>query len=398
MGTETAMNDLADANRPPAALARTPFYDSHVARGARMVDFAGWSMPVQYGSIVEEHEATRAAVGVFDISHMGRLSLSGAGSERFLDSVVTRRVTSMKPGRIRYALMTNEAGGILDDILVYARIDGQKSPYQIVVNAGNRDKIVKWLDQRMADWHSTHTEPVQWSDDTNETAMIAVQGPRAVELVEPLTELDVRSMKYYTGRTGRVGGIMALISRTGYTGEDGFEFILPAEQATEVWAAIVEAASALGGLPAGLGSRDTLRLEAAMPLYGHELSEQINPVQAGLDFAVDLEGRQFVGRDAIARFQNNSDQPVRVGLKLTGRRVPRQGYLVYHGDRTVGEVTSGTFSPTLKQPIAMGYVARGSAEVPSGQAGVPKLPWSIDIRGRREPAQVVPLPFYRRTS
>jgi len=369
-----------------AALARTPLYDWHASHGGRLVDFAGWAMPVQYSSIVKEHQATRSAVGVFDVSHMGRLLFSGSDAGAFLDQIVTRSVLDMRPGRIRYALICNEAGGILDDVLVYRRAGDEAYPFGMVVNAGNREKILRWLEEQQA----RGTWRVSWQDRTTETAMIAVQGPQARRTMEPIVCSDLGEMKYYTGRSCKVADREGFVSRTGYTGEDGCELIVDANDAEAVWQAVLTSGESCGALPAGLGCRDTLRLEAAMPLYGHELSEQINPIQAGLSFACNLEGRDFVGRDAILRAKENPELPRRIGLKLSGRRAPRQGYAILASDREVGHVTSGTHSPTLQQPLAMGYVERAYAE--------PGTELAVDIRGASEPATVVPLPFYQRTT
>jgi aminomethyltransferase len=378
-------------------LARTPLYDWHVAHGGRMVDFAGWSMPVQYKSIAEEHNATRNAVGVFDISHMGRLQFFGSNVPQFLDSVVTRRVVDMKPTQVRYALVCNEEGGILDDVLVYAGMPPANYPtFTMVVNASNRRRIFEWLKRQEAQWQ-TETKELGFSFgdvESRRTAMIAIQGPKAREVIASLVAIhderldsDVRKMRYYSCGLALLLDAIT-ISRTGYTGEDGFEIICDHEDATEIWAAIVIAATKVGGMACGLGARDTLRLEAAMPLYGHELSEAINPFQAGLGFAVNLASRDFIGRKALEKFAADKNQPVRVGLQLEGRRVPRQGCPVLYGDEVVGEVTSGTFSPTFERPIAMAYVR------PTSQAVGTRL--AVDIRGGQHPATVVPLPFYKR--
>ena len=365
-------------------LLQTPLHAWHAAHGARLVDFAGWSMPVQYGSIVEEHQATRKAAALFDVSHMGRIRFEGAGAEAFLDRLLTRKVAGMGPGKIRYSLMCREDGGILDDVLVYHLAAHAGGLYhQLVVNASNRQKIVDWLGRQRRP-----SDQVEFSDVTQDTAMIAVQGPLALRIAEPLVGTDLGGLGYYTGCETTICGHAGIASRTGYTGEDGCELIVPAAAAAEVWQRLFDAGRPLGLAAAGLGARDTLRLEAAMPLYGHELSETINPLQAGLAFAVNLQGRQFVGRDGLAALQNDAAQPVRIGLELVGRRVPREHYAVLHGGQRVGEVTSGTFSPTLQKPIAMAYVAAASSSV--GQE------LSIDIRGAAEPAKVVPLPFYRR--
>lgn len=365
-------------------LLKTPLHDWHAAHGARLVDFAGWSMPVQYGSIVQEHQTTRNAAALFDVSHMGRIRLDGPGAESFLDRLLTRKVAGMGPGKIRYSLMCQENGGILDDVLVYHLAAHSGGLYHLlVVNASNREKILRWLASQ-----KQIGDDVQFADKTVETAMIAVQGPLALRIAEPLVGADLGGLAYYTGCETTICGHAGIASRTGYTGEDGCELIVPAGAAVEVWERLFAAGKELGLAAAGLGARDTLRLEAAMPLYGHELSELINPFQAGLAFAVNLEEREFAGKGAIAPFKNNRSQPVRVGLDLVGRRVPREHYPVLMNGKRVGEVTSGTFSPTLLRPIAMAYVNAAAAD--------PGTELAVDIRGALEPAKVVPLPFYRR--
>ena len=365
---------------------KTPLFDWHAAHGGRMVDFAGWSMPVQYGSIVEEHLAARRACGLFDVSHMGRLRLDGEGAAAFLDRMLTRKVVGMGPGKIRYSLVCNESGGILDDVLVYhLQAHGGGLYHLLVVNASNREKIVSWLRS-----HLNSADEAQLHDRTVESAMIAVQGPAALKIVEPLVGADLGGLGYYTGLETTICGHAGIASRTGYTGEDGCELIVPASAAGEVWEKMLAHGKAAGAVAAGLGARDTLRLEAAMPLYGHELSETINPIQAGLGFAVNLEGREFIGRTAMVAAKNDKSLPARVGLALAGRRVPREHYRVLSGDQPVGEITSGTFSPTLQKPIAMAYVRPDVAAVGNNL--------TVDIRGTLEPAQVVKLPFYTRAS
>ena len=349
-----------------------------------MVDFAGWSMPVQYHSIDEEHQATRKAVGLFDFSHMGRLIIDGPDAQRFLDSLLTRRIDDMTPGQVRYSLLCNESAGVLDDILVYQiqLPEGDLSGYGLVVNASNRAKVVSWLNQRRGDFD------VGIDDKTTEYAMIAVQGPRAIEVLDSVCDFELTSLRYYFGVMTRVCSFRAFVSRTGYTGEDGGEIICDAADAAIIWTRLMERAEAVGGSAVGLAARDTLRLEAGMPLYGHELSEEINPVQADLNFAINLRNREFVGRDAILKAQKDDQQSVRVGLQLEGKRPAREGAVILHGDEPVGAVTSGTFSPTFERPIAMGYVKQ--------TASAPGTPLAVDIRGQHHAAQVVPLPFYQR--
>lgn len=366
-------------------LARTPLHDWHAAHGGRMVDFAGWSMPVQYASIADEHQSVRTAAGMFDVSHMGRLRFDGSARSgvdvaNFLDSVLTRRVGDMKVGGVRYSLVTNEAGGILDDVLVYRLQDAAGGSYHLlVVNASNRDKIVNWLKPRLAE-----ADDVRMTDVTTTWAMLAVQGPQARELVQPLVEAPLEKMRYYQCVETRIDGHGGVVSRTGYTGEDGWELIVGSHAALPLWEKLVS----VGVRACGLGARDTLRLEAGMPLYGHELAEDVNPFQAGLNFACNLEGREFPGRQTLLPLQNELKMQRRVGLDFDGKRVPREGYAVVVDGKPVGRVTSGTFSPTFNRPLAMAYVAPEFATV--GQE------LAVDVRGKPEPCRVVPLPFYRR--
>ena len=356
-----------------------------------MVDFAGWSMPVQYSSIVTEHNSTRTAAGLFDISHMGRLRFDGPRAAEFLDSLLTRHVAPLKPGQVAYSLVTNEAGGILDDVLVYHLQDaGGTSYYLLVVNASNRLKIVDWIQR-----HHAPFADVRVTDVTRDWGMIAVQGPRALEIVQPLVQTEVGALDYYWASESLIAGHGGIVSRTGYTGEDGCELIVGSAALAGLWEQLVAAAERVGGQPAGLGARDTLRLEAGMPLYGHELSEEIDPLQAGLGFAVQLDKGPFIGRDALARLKADRTRPRRVGLQLEGKRVPREGYPIFAAAEPVGGsreqlgyVTSGTFSPTLEAPIAMAYVQPEQATVGTQLA--------IDLRGRAEMGRVVKLPFYRR--
>ena len=365
-------------------LARTSLHDWHTSHGGRLVDFAGWSMPVQYTTIVEEHQATRSAVGLFDISHMGRLMVNGTDAAAFLDSLLTRSIADMLPHQIRYSMMCNEAGGVLDDVLAYRVVLDDEGPpgFALVVNAGNRDKIVAWLESRIGNFS------VEIVDKTTAYAMIAVQGPLAIQMLDGFTPFELTSLRYYTGKIMPLAGVECFVSRTGYTGEDGCEVVCDADKIVGVWEQLIAATTVQGGCAVGLAARDTLRLEAGMPLYGHELSETINPVQAGLDFAINLRDREFVGKDAILGFQRDSQLPARVGLQLDDRRVPREACQLLRGDDEVGRVTSGTFSPTFQQPIAMGYVKPAVA--------APGTTLAVDIRGQLHKTTVVPLPFYQR--
>jgi aminomethyltransferase len=355
---------------------RTPLYDRHVAHGARMVDFAGWDMPIQYSTIIEEHTTVRTAAGLFDISHMGRLSFAGADALPLIQQVYTNNAATMKEFQVRYGLICNEQGGIRDDVLVYRWPYG----YAMVVNASNRDKILAWLQQHMGG------REVQIHDQTSSTCMVAVQGPKALECVRGLTAADADKLAYYYATPSSYQGKPCVVSRTGYTGEDGVEIMVSAAQAVPLWEELL----GRGARPCGLGARDTLRLEAAMPLYGHELSEEIDPYQAGLAWAVKLDKGDFVGREALLRRREDRTLRQRIGLELEGKRLAREGASVLHEGKEVGRVTSGTFAPTLGKAIAMAY-AESSCTAPGNSL-------AVDVRGKPEPARVVPLPFYRRAN
>ncbi|HVJ68331.1 MAG TPA: glycine cleavage system aminomethyltransferase GcvT [Caulifigura sp.] len=362
---------------------QTVFHEWHQSHHGRLVDFAGWSMPVQYTSIVEEHNAVRQRVGLFDISHMGRLEFRGPDAVRFLDHLLTNEVATLKPGQVRYSLVCRADGGILDDVLVYRveqSIDGQPT-HLLVVNASNRVKILDWIGAQQKGFD------VQVIDRTREWAMIALQGPKACALLAAYGTPDPAPFKYYTCWKGQTPQGPAIMSRTGYTGEDGLELMIPAAAAQAVWNDLIARGKDAGILPCGLGCRDTLRLEAAMPLYGHELDEQIDPLTAGLQFAVKLS-KDFIGRPRLAEIAASPLDRVRVGLELEGKRIAREHTPVKVGDSVVGEVTSGTFSPTLQKTIAMAYLSRAHATLGASV--------QVDLRGKLEPAKVVSLPFYHR--
>ncbi len=368
-------------------LSATPLHAWHQARGARMAEFANYEMPIQYAGIVAEHNATRNAVGVFDISHMGRLRFDGPRADQLLDHLLTRRVIDMQTGQVRYSLVCNEEGGILDDVLVSClESPSGKNYFLLVVNASNRQKIVHWLQPHLADYPD-----VEFHDVTEATAMIAVQGPKAIEICKPLLPAAALSLGYYRAKVTEQMSKPCIVSRTGYTGEDGLELIVKAEDAPRVWENIMMSGREMGIQPVGLGARDTLRLEAGMPLYGHELDEFIDPYQAGLGFACNLKDRNFIGREALEQKSKNSTLPKRVGLVLDGRRAARQGANLLDSDsRVVGQVTSGSFSPTLDKPIAMAYLDPAVAVVGTIL--------DIDIRGTTVSATIVSLPFYKKST
>lgn len=358
-----------------AELLRTPLHAWHVANKGRMVPFAGWEMPVQYAGIIPEHTAVRTGCGLFDVSHMGRLSFDPTDGDflPLLESVFTNSVATMKEGQVRYGLICREDGGILDDVLVYRWPKG----FGMVVNASNREKIVDWLNERKAG------PQLVFRDETMETSLIAIQGPKSVELVKGLFTDDVSRLKYYFGIQSAYRGKPCVVSRTGYTGEDGFEVSVPNALAVPLWEELV----GRGATACGLGARDTLRLEAAMPLYGHELSEQIDPLSAGLGWAVKLDKGEFVGRQALKELPDT--RPVRVGLELDGKRAAREGSEVFVDGKALGTVTSGSFVPHLQKSIAMAYLPPNYA--------APGTPILIDLRGTKVDAKVVPLPFYKRS-
>jgi aminomethyltransferase len=370
-----------------ATLHKTVFHGLHLEHGARMTDFAGWDMPLTYGSILDEHRWCRSAAGFFDVSHMGRLHFSGRHARRFLDKVCTRGILGMQRGMIRYSLVCNEQGGCHDDVLVYCL---EEDEYLMVCNASNRAKLVKHFESQKADL------AFKMEDRTESTAMVALQGPKAMDLIGRFSK-EIPTLKRYRFTEKSLMVVKLLVSRTGYTGEDGVEIILGASMAKLAMGMFLKDMGKADGVvkPCGLGARDSLRLEAGMPLYGHEISETIDPLTAGLDFAVKLdkgsgderEGR-FIGQDALQAIAA-AGGPKRklVGLLVEGRRSARQGMKVMEGDRVVGEVTSGCLSPTLDRPIAMAIVERSVAE------SKPAL--TVDLGRERAGAAITPMPFIK---
>ena len=360
-------------------LLKTPLHDWHQAHKGRLVEFGGWSMPVQYSTIIEEHNAVRQRVGLFDISHMGRLKFEGPDALDWLEKVTTNHVARLAPGQIQYSLMVYEDGGMVDDVLVYNRPDG----LAMVCNASNRPKVLDQLEKYRDGFDA------RLVDQTFDTAMIAVQGPAALATAQRHFDATLTDVPYYHCVAGTFLGVPALASRTGYTGEDGFELIVPREKAVAAWDALMDDGRVFGILPAGLGARDTLRFEAAMPLYGHEMDETVNPYAVGLGWAVKLKKGDFAGRDALRKFKEEPGK-VRVGLAFEGKKIPRQGYPVKLDGEPVGVVTSGTFSPTLGRGLAMASVHPAASKLDAVL--------TVDVRGQDEPARVVPLPFYRRAT
>jgi aminomethyltransferase len=364
----------------PTILRHTPLHASHLALGARMVPYAGYEMPVQYASIIEEHRTVRSAVGLFDLSHMGELHLSGPEALAFARYAVVSDPGLLEPGQAQYSMLCAHDGGIIDDLIVYRVDDG----YLIVCNAANHEAVLGQLQSLQAQGDFD----VVLEDRSEETALIAPQGPRSAELLGRLTDLDLSGLGNYRSQPGRVAGTQCLIARTGYTGEDGFELFCPARRARRLWDALVSTGDDLGLKPCGLGSRDTLRLEAGMPLYGNELDRSVNPYEANLGRVVKLEKGEFVGRSALAAVQQTGPQRKLVGLVMRDDAIARHGYPLLVDGREAGVVTSGTLSPTLGERIAMAYLPAADAAL---GAGVEVL-----IRERRHPAEQVKLPFYRR--
>lgn len=361
-------------------LRRTPLHAVHAELGARMVPFAGWEMPVQYRSILEEHRAVREAVGLFDLSHMGEIWVRGAEAIAFLRYAVVTDPGVLEDGQAQYAMLCAEDGGIIDDLIVY-RLDGE---LLVVCNAANRAPVVEHLTALV----DRGDFDVTLDDRSDSTALVAPQGPRAAELLASLTELDLDGLGNYRALRGRVAGISCLVARTGYTGEDGFELFCDAPRAERLWRAVAQAGVPLGLRPCGLGSRDTLRLEAGMPLYGNELDRETNPYEVNFGRLVKLEKGEFVGRAALQQVQQAGPRRKLIGLVMRDNAIPRHGYPIRHEGVEVGEVTSGTQSPTLGDRIAMGFVPAELAAVGNE--------FDVVVRDRACRAEQVKLPFYRR--
>jgi aminomethyltransferase len=363
-----------------ATLQTTPLAQRHAELGARMIEFGGWLMPVQYGSILDEHRAVRERVGLFDLSHMGELFVEGSAAGEALAAALVTNPPALKVGRAHYSMITAPDGGVIDDLIVY-RLGEER--FLVVANASNALVVSDALAERLSGFKAV------LDDRSLATALIAIQGPRSVEVLQPHTDVDLGSLRYYAIAEGHVAGIEALVARTGYTGEDGFEVFVDWERAADLWDALLPAVRDAEGLPVGLGARDTLRLEAGMPLYGNELDRTTNPFEANLGRVVKLDKPgDFIGRAALERVAATGPARRLVGLVMEGRGIARHGYPVHAEERRTGVVTSGTQSPTLGSPIAMAYVAPGDAE--------PGTILEVEIRDQRVPARVVPLPFYER--
>ena len=363
---------------PSAELLRTPLYDCHRRAGAKLVDFAGWEMPVQYTGVIEEHRAVRSAAGLFDVSHMGEVLVHGPGAEAFLQYLTPNDVTKLTPGRAHYSALLNEQGTYLDDLIV-SRTGAEE--FLVVVNAANAASDFAWIAGQP---HPDCTV----EDVSSRYALLALQGPRAQAILQRLTSVDLPAIKYYRFDHGDVAGAPALVSRTGYTGEDGFELFVAPSAAAPLWDELLAVGGAEGLVPVGLGARDTLRLEAGMALYGHEIDASTTPLEAGLSWAVKLDKGNFLGRRALLDQRERGLTRKLVGFEVTGRGIARQGHTVLGESGPVGVVTSGTWSPTFEKALGMAYVPMGLAS--------PGTPLVLSVRGKELPAVVTELPFYRR--
>jgi aminomethyltransferase len=364
----------------PEQLHSTALLDVHRALGARLIEFGGWLMPVQYGGILEEHRAVRERAGLFDLSHMGELFVEGPDAGDALAAAVVSDPRTLAVGRAQYSMIVAPDGGVIDDLIVY-RLGPAR--FLVVANAGNAATVSDALVDRLGGWKAV------LDDRSLATSLVAIQGPLAASILAPLTTVDLGALKYYAIAEGEVAGVPALVARTGYTGEDGFEVFVDWARGPDIWAALAEAGGPSGVMPVGLGARDTLRLEAGMPLYGNELDRDTNPFEAGLGRVVKLEkAGDFVGRAALEKVAREGIDKRLVGLVVKGRGIARHGYPVDIAERRTGVVTSGTQSPTLGLPIALAYVAPGDGE--------PGTMLDVEVREQRVSAEVVPLPFYKR--
>ena len=364
---------------------KTPLFNWHETHGGKIVPFGGYLLPVQFESgIIAEHCAVREKAGLFDVSHMGEFVISGKGALEAIQWLFTNDFTNMTPGRVRYTLMCGDQGGIIDDLVVY-KMDEER--FFLVVNASNREKDAAWIKQKLDAGQNASSGAV-FEDVSDSFAQIALQGPASPSILASVSETIPQ--KYYTFiENGKAAGFTCIVSRTGYTGETGFELYCKSGDSEGLWEKLLEAGKGAGLIPCGLGARDTLRLEAAMPLYGHEMDETINPFEAGLSFAVKTEKNDFIGKDALTAYLSSAETPrrIRTGLKVKGRGIVREHCAVFYQGKNIGMTTSGTFCPWLKQPLAMALIS-------SEYAG-PGTPLEADVRGKMTEVETCALPFYK---
>jgi aminomethyltransferase len=360
-------------------LKKTPLNQVHRALGAKMVDFGGWDMPVQYSGIIEEHKAVRTKAGLFDVSHMGEIRVKGPDALKFLQKMLSNDLSKVKTYQIQYNILCLPSGGVVDDLLVHKENDND---YLLVVNASNTDKDFKWFLEHKED------EDVEIIDESPETGQIAIQGPLAESILQKLTDVNLADIKFYRYTYGQVDGVKCLISRTGYTGEDGFEVYCPQEKTVQLWNKLLE----VGGdniLPCGLGARDTLRFEAKLPLYGHEMSEEITPLEAGLGRFVALDKEEdFIGKFAL-KAQKEAGVPRKVvGIEMLERGIPRAGYAVKKDGKEIGFITTGSYAPSLDKNLGLVLIDSAHADIGTEL--------TVSIRNKDVKAQIVPIPFYKR--
>ncbi|RNB79227.1 glycine cleavage system aminomethyltransferase GcvT [Brevibacillus fluminis] len=362
-------------------LKRTPLYPVYAKYGAKTIDFGGWDLPVQFSSIGAEHEAVRTKAGLFDVSHMGEVDVKGSGALYYLQRLTTNDVSKLAVGQAQYGAMCYPDGGTVDDLLVYKYADDH---YLLVINAGNIDKDFAWMQENL-------TENVEIVNISPQVAQLAIQGPLAEQILQKLTSYDLSQIGVFKfAREVEVDGVTALVSRTGYTGEDGFEIYLPSEHAEQLWDKLLEVGKEDGLLPCGLGARDTLRFEAKLPLYGQELSKDITPIEAGIGFAVKVDKEvPSIGHDVLKEQKTNGAPRKLVGIEMIDRGIPRTHYPVYIGDTQIGEVTTGTQSPTLKKNVGLALLKAEHAAIGTEI--------DVEIRGKRLKAQIVASPFYKRS-
>ncbi|WP_143415175.1 glycine cleavage system aminomethyltransferase GcvT [Geobacillus sp. E263] len=361
-------------------LKRTPLFAVYERYGAKTIDFGGWELPVQFSSIKEEHEAVRTRAGLFDVSHMGEFVVKGDDSLAFLQKMMTNDVSKLTDGRVQYSLMCYEDGGTVDDLLIYKKADGH---YLLVVNAANIEKDFEWL-------HGHLFGDVELVNISQEIAQLALQGPLAEQVLQKLTNTDLSAIKFFSFQDDiNINGVKVLVSRTGYTGEDGFEIYCRREDAVALWESILEAGKEEGVLPCGLGARDTLRFEATLPLYGQELSKDITPIEAGLGFAVKTnKDADFIGKDVLKKQKEEGTARKLVGIEMIDKGIPRHGYKVFANGEEIGFVTTGTQSPTLKKNIGLALIKTEFTEMDTEV--------EVEIRGKRLKAKVIATPFYKR--
>lgn len=360
---------------------KTPLYEKHLAQSAKIIDFGGWAMPVQYTNVIDEHKATRNSAGLFDICHMGEIEVKGTQALNLLQLVLTRDLANQTPGQVKLSALLNDEGGIIDDLTVYKHDDNS---YMLVTNATPKDRDWQWISsiQKQKQFDCT------LEDISDRTGKLDLQGPRSEEILQKLTETDLRNMRFYHFCQSHVAGVPAIISRSGYTGEDGFEIYAGADVIGNIWDKLMITGASLGMKPAGLGARDTLRLEGGMMLNGQDMNESVSPLEVPYSWIVDAH-KEFVGKAALVARKNSGTGNKLVGIEMTGRGIARHGYKVFHNQREIGIVTSGTFSPTLNKAIGLAFVDMTYS--------APDTQITVAIRDTMTEAKIVKLPFYKRS-